>query len=75
MQPGIHPGFSPARDLSAVRLNLRCGDLSPLSDWQTCLPVPKRSHACALQIRALPEFLEKEVRGIIGRGRFGMGHE
>jgi hypothetical protein len=33
---------------------LECGDRSPLSDWQTCLPVTKRSHACALQITPLP---------------------
>ena len=25
-----------------------CGDTSPLSDWETCLPVPKRGHARAL---------------------------
>jgi len=29
---------------------LECGDMSPLSDWQTCLPVPKRGRARALQI-------------------------
>jgi hypothetical protein len=34
--------------------NLDCGDMSPLSDWQTCLPVPKRSHACAHQIKTSP---------------------
>jgi len=28
---------------------LECGDMSPLSDWQTCLPVPKRGHVRALQ--------------------------
>ena len=28
---------------------LECGDTSPLSDWQTCLPVPKRGHVRALQ--------------------------
>jgi len=31
---------------------LECGDMSPLSHWETCLPVPKRSHACALQKRS-----------------------
>src|SRR6185437_8539793 len=36
----------------AADCNLECGDMSPISDWQTCLPVPKRSHACALQMRA-----------------------
>ena len=34
---------------------LECGDISPLSDWQTCLPVRKRGHARALQIRTLPK--------------------
>jgi type II restriction enzyme len=28
---------------------LDCGDMSPLSHWETCLPVPKRGHARALQ--------------------------
>src|ERR1041384_2072391 len=29
---------------------LECGDMSPLSDWQTCLSVPKRGHDRALRI-------------------------
>ena len=33
------------------RLNLECGDTSPLSDWETCLPVPKRGHIRAVQSR------------------------
>ena len=28
--------------------------MSPLSDWQTCLPVPKRGRARALQIKIRP---------------------
>jgi len=31
--------------------SLECGDVSPLSDWQTCLPVPKRGHARALHTK------------------------
>ncbi|HXS68795.1 MAG TPA: hypothetical protein VN761_08120, partial [Candidatus Polarisedimenticolia bacterium] len=27
--------------------DLECGDMSPLSDWQTCLPVPKRPGVAA----------------------------
>jgi hypothetical protein len=38
------------------RLNLECGDTSPLSDWETCLPVLKRGHVRALQMKALPGF-------------------
>ncbi len=29
--------------------HLDCGDTSPLSDWETCLPVPKRGRVRALQ--------------------------
>jgi hypothetical protein len=32
------------------RAHLECGEMSPFSDWQTCLPVPKRGRARALQI-------------------------
>jgi 2-phosphosulfolactate phosphatase len=34
--------------------NLECGDTSPLSDWATCRPVPKRGLVRALQIRTPP---------------------
>jgi hypothetical protein len=39
--------------------NLECGDVSPLSDWATYRPVPKRGLVRALQIKALPAFLKK----------------
>jgi hypothetical protein len=31
---------------------LECGDMSPLCNWETCLPVTKRGHARALQVAA-----------------------
>ncbi len=36
------------------RPDLDCGDVSPLSDWETCLPVPKRGHAHALHMAVPP---------------------
>ena len=52
------------------RLNLECGDTSPLSDWETCLPAPKRGHVRALQIKPLPGH-----RAVVGvRDGFGEVH-
>jgi hypothetical protein len=34
-----------------ARPGLECDDRSPLSDWQTCMPVPKRGHARALHAK------------------------
>jgi prepilin-type N-terminal cleavage/methylation domain-containing protein len=38
---------------SRARRNLECGDRSPLWNWQTCLPVPKRGQTRPIQGRAL----------------------
>jgi hypothetical protein len=38
------------REFGGCESFLECGDKSPLWNWQTCLPVPKRSQACALQM-------------------------
>jgi hypothetical protein len=49
-------------------IRLECGDKSPLSDWQTCLPVPKRGRARALQnsapvqVKRTLERKERELR-------------
>jgi hypothetical protein len=41
-----------AQKVLAIRAEfLECGDTSPLSDGETCLPVPKRGHARALQTK------------------------
>jgi hypothetical protein len=48
------PGTS-MRVKPGQRLDLECGDKSPLSDWETCLPVPKRGRVRALHIRTLPK--------------------
>ena len=49
MAEARHPGLADGRRVQAVVIFLECGDMSPLSDWQTCLPVPKRGHVRALQ--------------------------
>ena len=46
--PPDHPGNGEPRGVGIVRRGMECGDMSPLSHWQTCLPVPKRGHVRAL---------------------------
>jgi hypothetical protein len=40
-----------AQHQAASRLNLDCAGTTALWNWQTCLPVGKRRHVAALQIR------------------------
>jgi len=42
-------------EIGAQRLDLECGDVSPLSNRATCRPVPKRGLVRALQIKAPPK--------------------
>jgi len=43
--------FPPGR-VAGEGPNLECGDKSPFSDGETCLPIPKRGPVRALQIKA-----------------------
>src|SRR5690348_3365008 len=49
-------------------LFLECAGMTVLWNWQTCLPVGKRRHVAALQIRPLlaeKEFCRSPPRGVI----------
>jgi hypothetical protein len=52
-------------NLNAATDDLECGDMSPLSDWATCRPVPKRGRVRALQTSAQKNYVVHEYHLII----------